>query len=106
MKKIALDVGDKTIGVALSDDLMYTAQGLMTIERVGIRKDAGKVMDLVREYNCDTVVIGLPKNLNGADSIQTEKVYEFKANLAEIMEECKGYDRKAEADLPLFLSVF
>lgn len=80
-KKIALDVGDKTIGVALSDDLMYTAQGLMTIERVGIRKDAGKVMELIREYNCDTVVIGLPKNLNGTDSIQTEKVYEFKTML-------------------------
>ncbi|MDF3002450.1 MAG: Holliday junction resolvase, partial [Bacillota bacterium] len=45
MKLIALDVGDKTIGVALSDDLMFTAQGLMTIERVGIRKDTGKVMD-------------------------------------------------------------
>jgi len=81
MKKIALDVGDKTIGVALSDDLMFTAQGLMTIERVGIRKDTGKVMDLIREYNCDTVVVGLPKNLNGTDSIQTEKVYEFKRML-------------------------
>jgi RNAse H-fold protein YqgF len=78
MKKIALDVGDKTIGVALSDDLMITGQGLMTIERVGIRKDTGKVLDLIREYNCDTVVIGLPKNLNGTDSIQTQKVYEFK----------------------------
>lgn len=81
MKIIALDVGDKTIGVALSDDLLITAQGLMTIERVGIRKDTGKVMDLVKEYNCDTVVIGLPKNLNGTDSIQTEKVYEFKTML-------------------------
>jgi len=81
MKIIALDVGDKTIGVALSDDLMISAQGLMTIERVGIRKDTGKVMDLIREYNCDTVVIGLPKNLNGSDSIQTEKVYEFKTML-------------------------
>ncbi len=81
MKMIALDVGDKTIGVALSDDLMITAQGLMTIERVGIRKDAGKIMDLIQEYNCDTVVIGLPKNLNGTDSIQTEKVYEFKTML-------------------------
>lgn len=81
MKKIALDVGDKTIGVALSDDLMFTAQGLMTIERVGIRKDTGKIMDLIREYNCDTVVVGLPKNLNGTDSIQTEKVYEFKRML-------------------------
>lgn len=81
MKMIALDVGDKTIGVALSDDLMITAQGLMTIDRVGIRKDTGKVIDLIREYNCDTVVIGLPKNLNGTDSIQTEKVYEFKSML-------------------------
>lgn len=81
MKIIALDVGDKTIGVALSDDLMITAQGLMTIERVGIRKDTGKVMDLIKEYNCDTVVVGLPKNLNGTDSIQTEKVYEFKSML-------------------------
>ncbi|HVI39363.1 MAG TPA: Holliday junction resolvase RuvX [Anaerovoracaceae bacterium] len=81
MKLIALDVGDKTIGVALSDDLLYTAQGLMTIQRVGARKDAGKVMELIKEYNCDTVVVGLPKNLNGTDSIQTEKVYEFKALL-------------------------
>jgi putative Holliday junction resolvase len=81
MKIIALDVGDKTIGVALSDDLMFTAQGLMTIERVGIRKDTGKVIDLIRQYNCTTVVVGLPKNLNGTNSIQTEKVYEFKSLL-------------------------
>lgn len=81
MKLIALDVGDKTIGVALSDDLMLTAQGLMTIERIGIRKDTGKVIDLIKEYHCDTVVVGLPKNLNGTDSIQTQKVYEFKMML-------------------------
>lgn len=78
MKKIALDVGDKTIGVALSDDLLYTGQGLMTIQRVGIRKDASKVIDLVREYKCDTIVVGLPKRLDGTDSPQTEKVHEFK----------------------------
>jgi len=81
MRKIALDVGDKTIGVAVSDELLITAQGITTIERVGIRKDAGKVMDLIKEYNCDTVIIGLPKNLNGTDSSQTEKVYEFKIML-------------------------
>lgn len=39
MRKIALDVGDKTVGIALSDALGITAQGLMTLERVGIRKD-------------------------------------------------------------------
>ena len=81
MRKIALDVGDKTIGVALSDPLGITAQGLMTIERVGIRKDTGKVLDLVREHECDTIVIGLPTKLDGTDSIQTEKVYEFRTML-------------------------
>lgn len=81
MKKIGLDVGDKTIGVAVSDALNITAQGITTIERVGIRKDAGKVMDYIQEYDCDTVVIGLPKKLDGTDSPQTEKVYEFKTML-------------------------
>ena len=78
MRKIALDVGEKTIGVAVSDELLVIAQGIDTITRVGIRKDAGKVIDLIREYNCDTVVIGLPKNLDGSDSAQTKSVYEFK----------------------------
>lgn len=81
MRKIALDVGDKTIGVALSDELGITGQGLTTIERVGIRKDCGKVMDLIREYDCDTVVIGLPLSLDGTDSVQTEKVREFRTML-------------------------
>lgn len=81
MRKIALDVGDKTVGIALSDALGITAQGLMTLERVGIRKDTGKILDLVKEYDCDTIVIGLPKKLDGTDSIQTEKVYEFRTML-------------------------
>ena len=81
MRKIALDVGDKTIGVAVSDELLLTAQGVTTIERVGIRKDCGKVMDLIRQYECDTVVIGLPLRLDGSNSPQTEKVYEFKTML-------------------------
>ena len=68
MRKIALDVGDKTIGVAVSDPLNITAQGITTIERVGIRKDAGKVIEYIREYECDTVVIGLNKRLDGTDS--------------------------------------
>ena len=78
---MALDVGDKTIGVAVSDPLGITAQGLMTIERVGIKKDTTKVVDLIREQDCDTVVIGLPLNLNGSDSVQTEKVREFRERL-------------------------
>jgi putative holliday junction resolvase len=81
MKAISLDVGDKTIGVAVSDALMLTAQGVMTIERVGIRKDADKVLALVKEHGCDTIVMGLPLNLDGSDSIQTQKVRDFRTML-------------------------
>ena len=78
MRKIGLDVGDITVGIAVSDPLGFTAQGIMTLERVGIRKDTTKILEMVKEYQCDTIVIGLPKKLDGTDSIQTEKVYEFK----------------------------
>jgi putative Holliday junction resolvase len=82
MKRIlALDVGDNTIGVAVSDALSIIANGVTTIERVGIKKDTGRVIDYVREYDCGTVVVGLPLNLNGSDSVQTEKVRAFKEKL-------------------------
>ena len=96
MKKLALDGGDKTIGVAVSDALNITAQGVTTIERVGIRKDAGRVMDYVREFDCDTVVIGLPRKLDGTDSPQTEKVYEFKRMLENKMRSSGMADVKIE----------
>ena len=81
MRAISLDVGDKTIGVALSDMLGITANGLMTIDRIGIRKDADNVLNLVKEHGCDTIVIGLPLNLDGSDSVQTQKVRDFRKML-------------------------
>ena len=96
MRKLGLDVGDKTIGVAISDELDITAQGVTTIDRVGIRKDAGKVMDYVREYDCDTVVMGLPINLDGSDSVQTEKVREFRTMLENKMRSSGMADVKVE----------
>ena len=81
MRILGLDVGEKTVGVAVSDPLGITAQGITTIERVVIRKDTGNVIDYIKEYDCDTVVIGLPLSLDGTDSIQTEKVREFRRML-------------------------
>ena len=78
---IALDVGDKTIGIAMSDPLRITAQGLETYERIGIKKDTDYILSLIKEYNCGILVIGLPLNLNGTDSIQTEKVRSFREKL-------------------------
>lgn len=77
MKLLGLDVGDKTIGVALSDDLMLTAQGISTLERVGIRKDAGRVIEMAKQFGCTAIVVGLPLMLSGKDSFQTEKVRDF-----------------------------
>ena len=81
MRILGLDVGDKTVGVAVSDPLGIIATGVTTIERVGIRKDTGKVIDYINEYGCETVVIGLPLNLDDSDSVQTEKVREFRTML-------------------------
>lgn len=94
MRKIGLDVGDKTIGVAVSDALGITAQGITTIERVGIRKDSGKVLDYVKEYQCDTIVMGLPLSMSGEDSEQTQKVRDFRTMLENKMRSTgmKGID--------------
>ena len=85
MRILALDVGDKTIGVAVSDELFISANGVTTIERTGIRKDASKVIDYVREYQCGEVVMGLPLRLAGSASPQTETVREFRVMLENMM---------------------
>ena len=78
---MALDVGDKTIGIALTDELQITAQGLETYNRIGIKKDTDYILSLLKEKDCGTLVIGLPLNLDGTDSIQTEKVRGFREKL-------------------------
>ncbi len=81
MRILGLDVGNKTVGVAVSDPLGVIATGVTTIERVGIRKDTGKVIDYIKEYGCETVVIGLPLSLDGSDSVQTQNVRDFRTML-------------------------
>ena len=81
MSALGLDVGDKTIGVAVSDPLGITAQGVETIERVGIKKDTTRILEHIKDLGCDRVVIGLPLSMSGEDSSQTEKVREFRTRL-------------------------
>ena len=81
MRILGLDVGDRTVGVAVSDPLGIIATGVTTIDRVGIRKDTGRVIDYIREYDCSLVVMGLPLNLDDSDSVQTEKVRAFREML-------------------------
>ncbi|MFY9483343.1 MAG: Holliday junction resolvase RuvX [Tissierellaceae bacterium] len=74
---LGLDVGDKTIGVAVSDPLGLTAQGVTTIKRVGKKKDYQAIQDLIEEYQVKKVVVGLPKNMNNTLGPQGEKVIKF-----------------------------
>ena len=82
MKALGLDVGDNTIGVSVSDDLMITATGVTTIIRTGIKKDTGVVIDLIKEYGTCITVIGMPLLMDGTVSAQGEKILEFKEKLA------------------------
>ncbi|MBR6970796.1 MAG: Holliday junction resolvase RuvX, partial [Firmicutes bacterium] len=50
MRYMGLDIGDKTIGVAVSDPLQISAQGITTIERIGVKKDMAKVLEMAKEY--------------------------------------------------------
>ena len=81
MRWMGLDIGDKTIGVAVSDPLFISAQGVTTVERIGIKKDTSRLIEMINEYEVDTVVSGLPLMLDGSDSPQTEKVREFVTRL-------------------------
>ncbi len=78
---LGLDVGTKTVGVAVSDPLGITAQGLQTIRRKNKRSDFGRLEELVREYQVREFVVGYPTRLSGAASAQTEKVEAFVEDL-------------------------
>lgn len=74
MRIIGLDVGEKTIGIALSDPLMLTAQSYKTIMRVGMKKDIEEILKIMDEYQVDKIVAGYPKKLDGTPSPMCEKV--------------------------------
>ncbi len=74
---MGLDVGDKTIGVAVSDPLGIMAQGITTIRRIGLKKDLEALESIIDEYNVNKIVVGLPKNMNNSIGPQGEKVLKF-----------------------------
>ncbi|MDD2421969.1 MAG: Holliday junction resolvase RuvX [Heliobacteriaceae bacterium] len=82
MRVIGLDVGAKTIGVAVSDALGWTAQGLETIRRKRVRDDLERIRELVQTYAAELLVLGLPRNMNGSYGPQAAAVQEFGRLLA------------------------
>jgi putative holliday junction resolvase len=78
---LGLDVGTRRIGVAVSDLLGITAQGLDTVQRRNKRYDLQHLARVIRDYNVSEIVVGLPRRLSGTDSAQTEKVLAFVEDL-------------------------
>lgn len=74
---MGLDIGDKTIGVAISDPLGITAQGLYTIKRQSKKHDYQAIEELINKYDLKKIVVGLPKNMNNTIGPQSEKVIKF-----------------------------
>ena len=80
MRILGLDFGSKTVGVAVSDGLLLTAQGIETIERKDeskLRKTCARIEELIAEYEITEIVLGLPKNMNNTEGERVEKAKAF-----------------------------
>ena len=81
MRIMGLDFGSKTVGVAVSDPLGITAQGVEIVRRKSpnkLRQTLARIDELVREYDVEELVLGYPKNMNGTEVERCEKTREFK----------------------------
>ncbi|KOS24703.1 Holliday junction resolvase [Bacillus anthracis] len=88
MRILGLDVGTKTVGVAISDEMGWTAQGLETIKINEERGQFGfdRISELVKQYDVEEIVVGLPKNMNGTIGPRGEACQQFAENLRELLQ--------------------
>ncbi|WKY47242.1 Holliday junction resolvase RuvX [Eubacteriaceae bacterium ES3] len=78
MKRVlGIDVGDKRIGIAVTDPLWFTAQGVMTLKRKTRDDDLLAFKELIDRYDIKTIVAGLPVSMDGSESAQTRKTMNF-----------------------------
>lgn len=84
MRIMGLDYGSKTVGVAISDELLITAQGKEIIRREQenkLRRTCARIEELIEEYEVTQIVLGLPKNMNDTEGERAQKTHEFEEML-------------------------
>ena len=84
MRILGLDFGTKTVGVAVSDELLITAQGVEIIQRKAptkLRQTLARIEELIAQYQIETIVLGYPKNMNNTEGERCERTNEFKEML-------------------------
>lgn len=77
MRYLSLDIGDRTIGLAASDLLGLTAQGIKTIRRKSFKEDLRQLGEVIAEYDAQILIIGYPKNMNGTEGERCDMVKHF-----------------------------
>jgi len=85
MRIMALDLGEKTIGVAVSDPLGITAQGIKVLRRGSLKDDFFRLKELVEEYTVGCIVIGYPLNMDGSAGAKANEIIKFKERLADAL---------------------
>ena len=95
MRILGLDIGQRTIGVAISDPLGFTAQGITTIRRKNKSEDINELKKICQEYSVEKIVIGLPKNMNNSIGFAGEKILEFSEMIKEeVCSEIEMWDER------------
>lgn len=85
MKILGLDIGEKRIGIAISDELGYTAQGMQVLDRKGLDADLEVIKELIVAAKVSEVVVGLPKNMDGSLGEGAQKVLSFARKMEELL---------------------
>lgn len=91
---LALDVGDRRIGIAVSDPLGLTAQPIETYTRVGYGPDTRRIAALAAQYGTNRILCGLPRNMDGTQGGQAQKVRDFAAQLEQAGLSVEYYDER------------
>ena len=86
MRILGIDYGDARVGVAVTDPLGFTAQGVRTVKNTGGKKLISSLLEIIDEYKPEVIVIGMPKNMDGTEGFRAEATYEFADKLRKVFD--------------------
>lgn len=86
MRIMGIDYGDSRIGIAMSDIMGWTAQGIKTIKNYRCEKTLNEIENIIKEYTPEKIVVGLPKNMDGSEGFRAEATYKFVDELKTIFD--------------------
>lgn len=86
MRIMGIDYGDSRIGIAMSDLMGWTAQGIRTVPNRGEKKTLEEIKTIIDEYRPEKAVIGLPKNMDGSEGFRAEATYKFAESMKTIFD--------------------